>query len=363
MSKRNKIISLSMVLIIFASIFSKASVVNAKEPYINGKFAIAMDSKSKIVMFEKNSEYLVPIASTTKIITSLVAIKYGDLDKKIEISQKAAGVRGSTVGYKKGEKIALRELLYGLMLRSGNDAAIAIAEGISGSVEEFAKLMNEYALQLGLSNSHFESPHGLDSTNHYSTAYELAYITCIAKENDVFKGIVGSKDADGKLNGFSRSYHNINKILWQLPGADGVKTGYTGQAGKCLVTSVNIKGNDVIIVVLNCTPRWKETTKIHDYVVENYEFKKFYSKGEEIDKFETKNGNKEVSLFCKEDVVIPIKNGSNYTTKVIKPTNIKTVKAKENVGTLAIYKDEKIVYNCSLYAENSSGFIKKIFHK
>lgn len=359
MKKLYRLISFNIFLIFFLLIFFPIFNVNAKEPYINGKFAIAMDSKSKVVMYEKNSDYLVPIASTTKIMTSLVAIKYGNLDKKIEISKKAASINESKVGYKKGEMISLEELLYGLMLRSGNDAAIAIAEGISGSVEEFSKLMNEFALQLGLSNSHFESPHGLDSENHYSTAYELAYLTCLAKENDVFNEIVSSKDVDAREKGFSRNYHNINKILWQIPSANGVKTGYTSKAGKCLVTSVDVDGNDIVIVVLDCTPRWKETTKIYDYVLKNYEFKKFYSKGEKIDEVKTKKGNKKVDLICSEDIIIPVKKDNNYTTKVIKPEYIQEVNAKDDVGTFAIYKDEDLIYSCNLCVNNSYKFMER----
>ena len=228
---------------------------------VDARCAIALGAKSKVVLYEKNAYELVPMASTTKIMTILVALKYGNLDKELEISSKSATMRGSTVGYKKGEKIKLKELLFGLMLRSGNDAAIAIAEGISGSVEEFAKLMNEYANEIGVINTHFQSPHGLDSDEHYTTAYDLAVVTAKAQETKLFNEIVSAKDVDGKTYGFTRSYHNINKILWEIPEANGVKTGFTGKAGKCLVTSAKVQGNDVIVVVLNCTPRWKETKK------------------------------------------------------------------------------------------------------
>lgn len=284
--------------------------IEAAEPknnsiYVDARCAIAMDSKSKCVLYEKNAEMLVPIASTTKIMTTLVALKYGNLDTKYEVSPKAASIRGSKVGYKKGEQISLKELLYGLMLRSGNDAAITIAEGISGSVEKFCELMNEYAIEIGAFNSHFESPHGLDSQNHYSTAYDLARITAKAKENKLFNEIVGVKDVDEKQNGFTRSYHNINKILYQIPNANGVKTGYTGGAGKCLVTSVKENDDDVIIVVLNCTPRWKETKKIYDFVKENYDFKKLASKDQVLDNIEDNRGNK-VKLVCNNDLVIPV---------------------------------------------------------
>ena len=264
--KRTLLLIITMI-IIFDML---STICYAQEVKVNARAAIVMDSKSKKVLYEKNAEELIPIASTTKIMTALVAIKYGDLDKKVTISKKATSIRGSTVGYRAGENITIRELLYGLMLRSGNDAAIALAEGISGDIPSYLKLMNEYALVLGAFNTHFESPHGLDSQNHYCTAYDLAIITAKAKENAIFNKIVASKVVDGRAEGFTRSYNNINKILYLIPEANGVKTGFTGGAGKCLVSSINIKGHDVIFVVLNCTGRWEETKKLYKSVTEYY---------------------------------------------------------------------------------------------
>ena len=224
-------------------------------------------------MFEQNADEIVPMASTTKILTALVAITHGDLDREVTISKNAASIRGSKVGYVAGEKIKLRELLYGLMYKSGNDAAIAIAEDIGGSIEGFAKIMNDYAISLGLINSHFESPHGLDSPKHYTCAYDLALLTTKAMESDLFCQICGTKTITKDTSNFTRDYNNINKILYKIPEANGVKTGYTGQAGKCLVSSIKHEGRNIIIVVLNCSDRWNVTEKIYKYVTDNYCFK------------------------------------------------------------------------------------------
>lgn len=240
---------------------------------VSARNAIALDSKTKQVLFEQNADEIVPMASTTKILTALIAISQGNLEREVTISKNASSIRGSKVGYIAGEKIKLIELLYGLMYKSGNDAAIAIAEDIGGSIEGFAQIMNEYARSLGLINSHFESPHGLDSPKHYTCAYDLALLTCKAMENDLFCQICGTKTITKDTLNFTRDYNNINKILYKIPEANGVKTGYTGQAGKCLVSSVKHEGRNIIIVVLNCSDRWNVTEKIYKYVSDNYCFK------------------------------------------------------------------------------------------
>lgn len=241
--------------------------VNKKLPLrVSARNAIAIDGKSMEVLWGQKGYEIVPMASTTKILTSLIAINYGDLDRKVTISKNASSIRGSTVGYKAGEEVTMRELLFGLMFRSGNDAAIAIAEDIGGSIDNFSNIMNDFARSLGIIDSHFESPHGLDSAKHYSSAYDLAILTAKGMESDIFREIVGEKVIYKDKYNFTRDYQNINKILYRIPGANGVKTGYTGGAGKCLVSSVNYNDRNIIIVVLNCPDRWNVTEKIFNYV-------------------------------------------------------------------------------------------------
>ncbi|GLC32453.1 D-alanyl-D-alanine carboxypeptidase family protein [Clostridium omnivorum] len=361
-----KVISSFICLIIMISPIITAKA-QAEELNINAMYAIALDSKSKVVLYNKNAYMLVPMASTTKIMTALVALKYGDLDKKIEISSKSAGIHGSTVGYKKNEQITLKELIFGLMLRSGNDAAIAIAEGIGGDVEGFAKLMNEYSAQIGLCNTHFQSPHGLDSDEHYTSAYDLALVTAKAREIPLFNEIVQSKDVDKKTYGFTRDYHNINKILWQLPNASGVKTGFTGKAGKCLVTSVNIKGNDVIIVVLNSSDRWNVTKKINDYVQKKYEYKKLFSKGDIVSEITICDKSSEkVRLYTDEDIILPVRSDASYHVQIVKPKSVIKggIKKDDKLGSLCVLKDNEAIYTISLKAKDSCKshkFIKNIY--
>ncbi len=346
--KKKRLIISSMTLFFINSLF--VCRVYSVPIYVDARAAIVMDKNSQTVLFEKNSDMIIPMASTTKIMTTLVCLEYGDLDKKIEISKAAANVRGSQVGYKEGEELTIRELLCGLMMKSGNDAAIALAEGVSGSVDEFCELMNEYARRIGALNSNFESPHGLDSQNHYTTAYDLALITAYAKENPTFNEIVKAKDIDAQKYNFSRSYHNINKILYTIPNSNGVKTGYTGNAGKCLVTSViDNDGNEMIIVVLNCYNRWNETKKLYDYIKGNYSYEKIAEKGQIV--YTYKDDDSVIGEFYLDnDIVLPIKNDESYTVK----TEIPKMKFGNEIceisylGQVNIWSAENKIYSYPL---------------
>lgn len=333
-----------------------------KIPIIDARNAIAIDARSKRVLYEKNAHIITPMASTTKIITACVALRYGDLNKKVTISSRAASIRGSVVGYRENEQVTIKELIYGLMLRSGNDAAIAIAEGISGSVEEFVRLMNEYATEIGLIDTHFESPHGLDSANHYTTAYDLAIATAHAKEIDLFNKIVSTKDIEAGNEDFSRSLHNINKILWQIPEANGVKTGYTGQAGKCLVSSIKMDDSDIIIVVINCPGRWKETAKINDYVKNTYEFKEIVEKDKKLKSLTVEKSKDNLTLKNTTSIKLPVKKGSNIDFKIKLPREIEApIYAGMKVGTIDVYEDKKLIYTTALYSDNDVRKNKGIF--
>ena len=329
--------------------------VKSKNYDLNARAAVVIDSKTNRILFNKNAHDIVPMASTTKILTCLVALKYGNLDKKFTVSSKASSIRGSKVGYKKSEEISLKELLYGLMFKSGNDAAICIAEGIAGSTDEFCKLMNEYAREIGILDSHFESPHGLDSQNHYSTAYDLALLTSKTKEIDFFNEL--SKTKNYSESGFSRSYQNINKILYLVPEATGTKTGYTGQAGKCLVSSFNMgDNNEIIVVVLNCTPRWKSSEWLYNNTKELYEYKKVFNSNEII-LTETLENGIEIQGILKEDVIVPVKKGNEIKTIItlnenIKNTNIKEIENFEYLGTLKIFENEEQIYIVPILNKN-----------
>ena len=244
------------------------------EPKINSKIAVAYDRTSGKVIWGKDENKKTAMASTTKIMTAIVAIENSNLNDVVEISQKAAGTGGSSLKIKKNDKITMSDLLYGLMLVSGNDAAVAIAEHVAGSVPEFVNLMNEKAKSLGLQTTHFVTPHGLDDPEHYTTAYELAKIADYALKNDTFSKIVGTKCYTITINGYPKTLTNTNELLGVLNGVKGVKTGFTNNAGRCLVTCVNRNGFEIITVVLQADTkkmRTADSISLIEYVYKNYE--------------------------------------------------------------------------------------------
>ena len=241
---------------------------------LNARIGLIYDRNSKTILYEKNGKKQVPMASTTKIMTSIVVLENANLSDVVTIDKKAAGTGGSRLGLKTNDKITVHDLLYGLMLKSGNDAAVALAIHVGGSVEGFSKLMNQKAKEMGLVNSHFVTPHGLDEKEHYTTAYELACMADYALKIPKFKEIVGSKSYNITINGASRIISNTNELLGNLDGVYGVKTGFTNGAGRCLVTACKRGNLDIITVVLGADTKKIRTTdsiKLIEYAYKNYE--------------------------------------------------------------------------------------------
>ena len=246
---------------------------------INARAYVVLDRASNTVLVGKNENQKKKMASTTKIMTALVVIENANLSDTVEVSKKAASTGGSRLGLHTGDKITVSDLLYGLMLCSGNDAAVALAEYISGSIDEFANLMNSKAAELNLTNTHFVTPHGLDEEEHYTTAYELAILTNYALENKTFAKIVGTKNYTVTINGYSKSLSNTNELLGALDGIYGVKTGFTNGANRCLVTACKRGDLDVICIVLGCDTkkdRTRDSVKLINYVFNNFSMVNIY---------------------------------------------------------------------------------------
>ncbi len=246
---------------------------NASELKLNARIGLIFDRNSKTILYEKNGLKQVPMASTTKIMTAIVVLENSNLSDIVTISKKAAGTGGSRLGLKVNDKITVHDLLYGLMLKSGNDAAVALAEHVAGGIDKFADLMNKKASEMGLVNSHFVTPHGLDQEKHYTTAYELACMADYGLNIPKFKEIVNSKSYNITINARSSLIGNTNELLGSLNGVYGVKTGFTNGAGRCLVTSCKRDDLDIITVVLGADTkkiRTLDSMKLIEYAYQNY---------------------------------------------------------------------------------------------
>lgn len=252
----------------------EASASSDIKPTINSRRYAVYDRLSGRCIYGKDENKQTAMASTTKIMSAVIIVENCNLEDIVTVTEKAAGVGGSRLGLHTDDKISVNDLLYGLMLRSGNDAAVALAIHTAGSVEEFANLMNQKAEVLGLTNTHFVSPHGLDNSEHYTTAYELAKITDYALKNETIAKIVKTKTTTISINGNPMQINNTNELLGNVEGVYGVKTGFTNNAGRCLVTSVKRGDMDLIIVVLGADTR-KDRASDSMKLIE-YAFKKFH---------------------------------------------------------------------------------------
>lgn len=250
-----------------------SSPVSASELDLNANFAVLIDYTTGQILYQKNAFVRRPPASTTKILTSIIAIEKGNLQRTVIASRNASRADGSSIYLKTGEAHSLKELLYGILLNSGNDASIAVAEDLAGSEPKFAEWMTTKAHQIGAIDSNFKNCNGLPAREHYSTAYDLAVIARYALHNPVFADMVGTKR---KLipwpgNSSERIFVNHNKLLWRYQFADGVKTGYTEEAGGCLVSSATKGGHRLIAVVLKSKDIYGDSTQLFDYGFENYQ--------------------------------------------------------------------------------------------
>ena len=346
------------------------STSDGQPPRIAASSAIVMDFASGRILYEKNAYVRRSIASTTKIMTAIVAIENGNFEDDVVISKRSAAIGGSTVGLKQGRTYKLKDLMYAMMLRSGNDAAIAIAEHIGGSVEAFAQMMNRKAAEIGALNTNFVTPHGLDDPQHYSTAYDLALITQYALKNPIFAEIVATKSSTFE----GRGINNTNEMLSLYPGTDGVKTGYTGQAGRCLVTSVSQNGNRYISVVLNCasrTQRAANSKSILDYSFANYKNYDYLFEGQQVAELKLHKGIKgKLNVYAGSTITLPLKEDERERIKVnvdIPNTVEAPIRADSKVGSIKYELDGQILAKSDIFAKDNINrkdfyfYFRKIF--
>lgn len=334
-----------IIVIIFISFitatFPASASTNNKSSYV------VIEQTSKRILNERNKDVKLPMASTTKIVTALVVLEHANLSDEVVIPKCAEGVEGSSIYLKAGETYTVEDLLYGLMLRSGNDSAVALAMHVSGSIENFCALMNEKAIAVGAKNTNFVNPHGLHDKNHFTTAYDLALLTAEAYNNEDFIKIVSSKRYKLK----DTYIYNKNKLLGSYEGADGVKTGYTTNSGRCLVSSSKRDDMRVICVVLNCYDMWDKSKELMTLAHKNYDMIKVLSKDDTTQTNVIEGIKKEVKCGVNNDYFYPLSineiSSLSYEKEVF---DIKApVYTNQICGTIKVYLDKCLIFEKNIY--------------
>ena len=343
-------------LCMISSIFFVSPVYGAivEPPRISADAAVLMDVTTGDLLFGKQANKSRPPASTTKIMTAILGFELGRSDEVVTVSQKAAAVGEATLHLDPAEKINLYELITGALVRSGNDACVAIAEHIAGSEEQFVQLMNQKALALGAQNTHFDNTNGLPRKDHYSTAYDLALMARHGLQIPQFASITRQKET--KIHFLEpdvfMDLRNTNKLLWNYPYADGVKTGTTTAAGKCLVASATKEGRQLLVVVLNAPDRFGDAKKLLEWGFEKTETVRLVNAGQAIAEFPSYNES--VQVFCKDPIDVSISKAErkNIQTRVLweKAAN-QPVQAGERLGRLEVWLGEQKLNTVPLLSE------------
>ncbi len=361
----------------FCLLFMFQCVYGEEGPKVAAQAAVLMDLDSGRVLWGKNADEPMSMASTTKIMTAIIALERGNPNDVVTISKNAALAPPVKMHLSEGEQVRLYDLLLAMMLQSYNDSAVAVAEHICGSVEEFCDAMNLKAGELGCKDTFFETPNGLDKGNHHSTAYDMALITRYALENDDFVKLINTPSAQFESNKSSYSFINKDRLLREYEGALGVKTGFTNKAGQCFAGAAKRGDEGYVSVVLASgwgsvgkEQKWIDTKRILDYGFENYGVKEIISEGRDIGSILVERGEKDnVSLMCRDFVRLNIGNDEVVTYKTEVPQSIKAPVTKgQRVGTLKAYigKDcvaqSAVVCNENVDKMGFRAYIEDIFN-
>ena len=322
--------------------------------FSNSTAEIVIDKISGRVLYSTNADEKKYMASTTKILTAIVVIENCDLNENVTVTEKTVGVEGSSVYLEKGEILSVKDLLYGLMLRSGNDCAETLAIHCSGSIKDFAALMNKTATKIGAKNSNFKNPHGLHDDEHYTTARDLAKISAYCMKNPDFKEIVGTKEVDIPFTtrNTKRRLINKNKMLKNFDGATGIKTGFTKKAGRCLVSSAERDGAEYICVTLNCPPMFERSSALLSQAFACYKPYKLAESDHIIDFVDVENSEEKCPVCLKEDVILPLTERERKNLKIIYdyPRTIsRNLKKDAKIGTIKILCENTLLFEEKIY--------------
>ncbi len=359
---KDRIIIVTLFLIILFVFFATV-IFSESNLSLSAKSAVLYEPENFEFLYSKNADLKLPMASTTKIMTALVALEHSSCDDVVKIADEAIGVEGSSLYLKKGEVMSMRDLLYGLMLRSANDAALAIAYEVSGGISEFAVLMNQKAADLGLTNTHFTNPHGLDSDEHFTTAKDLAIIAAEALKNETFKKIVSTKKTTiTNYSGETRLVVNHNKLLTLYDGAIGIKTGFTKKSGRCLVGASEKDGITFITVTINAPNDWNDHKKLFDYGYSLLESKQLANPFEFRYTIPLLNSDKSNITVSNDKAfsVVTKRSEKSPDYEIILPKYVAAPILQDDViGKIIFTQDGKYIGEIELVAETSADKIKE----
>lgn len=328
---------------------------------ISARNAVVMEVESGRILYEKKKDDSYLIASITKIMTAILAIEYGNLDDKVVVGDEVLEMYGSNIYVEVGEELTLRDLVYGLILRSGNDASVVIAKHISGSIDEFVILMNEKAKEIGMTNTVFNNPHGLDEvTENKSSAYDMAKLSSYAYKNEEFRKISGCKKYSVQSNMKSYIWYNRNKLLTSYKYTTGGKTGYTPRAGKTLVTTASKDGMDLTVVTLNDGNEYQTHENLYEYYFDNYKMYKILDKSN----FDVDDGFYKGKVYIKNDFSYPLTEQEVDKVKVLIKLNNKSLNDGV-VGEVIVTLNEDVIYEDYVYVKEEKkqeGLFRKIWN-
>ncbi|MEN2766139.1 D-alanyl-D-alanine carboxypeptidase family protein [Ornithinibacillus xuwenensis] len=327
-------------------------IIGQATPSVSANNAVLIEQSTGRILFEKAAHEKQSIASITKIMTAIIAIESGKMKELATASEEAVNTEGSSIYLKQGEEMPLEDLVYGLMLRSGNDAAVTIAEHVGGSEEGFVYLMNEKAKWLGMTNTHFDNPHGLDSETHYSSAYDMALLMSYAMKNEEFKKITGTKSY--KSEGREYGWRNKNKLLTAYyKYCTGGKTGFTKQTGRTLVSTASKDGMDLIAVTLNAPDDWRDHMQMFDWGFDNYEMHALSKKGIIDISLET---GESIEGYTYEDTIYPLaENEIDAINSEVYPIETVTLDFKEQiVGKKRYFLHDEPIAEVAIYQEKQA---------
>lgn len=348
-----------MVLMFVLLITTNVVFAAANYPNVTAKSAIVMDATTGKVLYSKDAEERRYPASTTKMMSLIVALEHGNLDDVITTSANASSTEGSSLWLTQGEQMKMIDLLYGIMLISGNDATVAVAEHIAGSVEKFAKLMTEKAHAIGAKDTNFTNSSGLPDVNHFTTAHDLARIAAYGYKNPLFTQIVSTehKLLPPTVKGDNRDLYNENKMLWFYEGGNGVKTGYTDAAGRCLVSGAKRNNIQLIAVVLDSETMWDDSKTLLDFAFSQLKAQTVFDKGDILKTMRVANGKSEfVKLVADSSIVLPVseKDKDELSTVIDAPSTMEAPITKgQKLGMARVYYNNTEVAAVNLVAEES----------